>query len=130
MLELADTLHSTGLCCRNIPISATNQSIEVKEEFVFVNTCRLASAFSATLKANRSDPSIFGCPPIRQPHLKPDPCLTVSLPLQRLPFCRFQCAFLFFQDAHKGIAAADKYKGVVDCFTRVQNEQVSEDSPF
>ena len=31
----------------------------------------------------------------------------------------------FSQDAHKGIAAADKYKGVVDCFTRVQNEQVS-----
>ena len=33
----------------------------------------------------------------------------------------------FFQDAHKGIAAADKYKGVVDCFTRVQNEQVRKD---
>ena len=33
---------------------------------------------------------------------------------------------LFSQDAHKGIAAADKYKGVVDCFTRVHNEQVAE----
>lgn len=33
----------------------------------------------------------------------------------------------FSQDAHKGIAAADKYKGVVDCFTRVHNEQVGDE---
>merc|ERR1711942_429414 len=30
---------------------------------------------------------------------------------------------LQIQDAHKGIAQAEKYNGVVDCFRRVHNEQ-------
>merc|ERR1719153_476721 len=42
---------------------------------------------------------------------------TVVAPLERVKL------LLQIQDAHKGIAAADKYKGVVDCFTRVHNEQ-------
>ena len=60
--------------------------------------------------------------PKLKPHLKVDPCLTVP-PLLSL-FVDFNLHFS--QDAHKGIAAADKYKGVVDCFTRVHNEQVPE----
>merc|ERR1719505_59428 len=42
---------------------------------------------------------------------------TVVAPLGRVKL------LLQIQDAHKGIAAADKYNGVVDCFKRVNNEQ-------
>jgi len=42
---------------------------------------------------------------------------TVVAPLERVKL------LLQIQDAHKGIAAADKYNGVVDCFKRVNNEQ-------
>merc|ERR1712106_835566 len=42
---------------------------------------------------------------------------TVVAPLERVKM------LLQIQDAHKGIAADQRYKGVVDCFTRVHNEQ-------
>ena len=42
---------------------------------------------------------------------------TVVAPLERVKM------LLQIQDAHKGIAADAKYKGVVDCFVRVNKEQ-------
>ena len=42
---------------------------------------------------------------------------TVVAPLERVKM------LLQIQDAHKGIAADQKYKGVVDCFVRVNKEQ-------
>ena len=42
---------------------------------------------------------------------------TVVAPLERVKM------LLQIQDAHKGIAADQRYKGVVDCFARVNKEQ-------
>jgi len=42
---------------------------------------------------------------------------TVVAPLERVKL------LLQIQDAHKSIAKADQYKGIVDCFSRVHNEQ-------
>ena len=37
--------------------------------------------------------------------------------------CKLLMFLLILQDAHKGIAADQRYKGVVDCFARVHKEQ-------
>ena len=42
---------------------------------------------------------------------------TVVAPLERVKM------LLQIQDAHKGIAVDQRYKGVVDCFVRVNKEQ-------
>ena len=59
-----------------------------------------------------------------------DPCVNVGMSFWQLfpLFPHFSSLILCqsLQDAHKGIAAADKYNGVVDCFKRVHNEQVKE----
>ena len=44
-------------------------------------------------------------------------CQSLVAPLERVKM------LLQIQDAHKGIAADQKYKGVVDCFVRVNKEQ-------
>ena len=42
---LADNLHSTGLCCRNILVVIYKAVNEVVEKFDFVNTAAAFSAF-------------------------------------------------------------------------------------